>query len=126
MKMQTSFLLSALMLSSSAMAADSSDTLTVGDLQQICTGQSAESKAACHFYILGVTQGVTMGISIADGKTNGGRPCIPDNIPADALELTVKSQIGADLMVFPEDKKLDAAGMVGAVLIKRFECNKTR
>ena len=108
------------------MAADGSSTMTVGSLQKICTGQSAESKAACHFYILGVTEGVTMGMSIADGKTNGGRPCIPDDIPADALEITVKSQIGADLMVFPEDKKLDAAGMVGAVLIKRFECNKTR
>ncbi len=29
--------------------------MTVGDLQMICGGTDAESRAACRFYILGVT-----------------------------------------------------------------------
>jgi hypothetical protein len=37
------------------------DTMTVGDLQQICTDASAESKSACKFYILGVAQGIRLG-----------------------------------------------------------------
>jgi hypothetical protein len=48
--------------------------MTAGDLQQICIGSSAESKAACRFYVLGITQGISMGMSIADGKTQGGLP----------------------------------------------------
>jgi hypothetical protein len=46
--------------------------MTAGDLQQICIGSSAESKAACRFYLLGITQGISMGMGIADGKTQKG------------------------------------------------------
>jgi hypothetical protein len=38
--------------------------MTGADLQEICTDPSAAGKAACRFYILGVTQGVSMGMSI--------------------------------------------------------------
>ena len=57
---------------SSARGADSGSAMTAGDLQDICTASSDESKAACRFYILGITQGVSLGMSIADGKTKGG------------------------------------------------------
>lgn len=100
--------------------------MTGGDLQEICTSQSTESKAACHFYILGITQGVSLGMGIADGKTNGGRPCIPDNMSGSALELAVKMKLGQDLMVYPKDKKLDAAGMIGAILVNTFPCRRVR
>jgi hypothetical protein len=126
MKFLTGLVFFALALGSSAMAADSSSAMTGGDLQQICTGQSAESKAACRFYILGITQGVTMGMSIADGKTNGGRPCIPEDVSGSDLELDVKIKLGQDLMVYPEDKKLDASGIISAILIKTFTCQKAR
>jgi hypothetical protein len=46
--------------------------MTAGDLQQICIDSSAESKAGCRFYLLGITQGISMGMVIADGKTQGG------------------------------------------------------
>lgn len=32
--------------------------MTTGDLHQICTAPDDESKAACRFYVLGVTQGI--------------------------------------------------------------------
>jgi hypothetical protein len=35
--------------------------MTVGDLQMMCSGTDAESKAACPFDILGVTEGVGLG-----------------------------------------------------------------
>ena len=98
--------------------------MTAGDLQEICIGSNAESKAACRFYLLGITQGVSMGMSIADGKTQGGRPCIPENLSAAAIEFAVKMKMGQDLMVFPDDRKLDASGVVGAILVSTFPCRK--
>jgi hypothetical protein len=98
--------------------------MTAQDLQQTCTGSSAESKAACRFYLLGITQGISMGMNIADGKTQGGRPCIPDNLSASGIELAVKMKLGSDLMVFPDDRKLDASGVVGAILVSTFPCRK--
>lgn len=98
--------------------------MTAGDLQEICIGSSAESKAACRFYLLGITQGISMGMSIADGKTQGGRPCIPDDLSASAIELAVKMKMGSDLMVYPDDRKLDASGLVGAILASTFPCRK--
>jgi Rap1a immunity proteins len=98
--------------------------MTAGDLQEICIGSSAESKASCGFYLLGITQGISMGMSIADGKTQGGRPCVPENLSVSAIELAVKMKMGQDLMVFPDDRKLDASGFVGAILVSTFPCRK--
>ena len=98
--------------------------MTAGDLEQICIGSSAESKAACRYYLLGITQGISMGMSIADKKTQGGRPCVPDDLSSSAIELAVKMKLGQDLMVFPDDRKLDASGVVGAILVSTFPCGE--
>jgi hypothetical protein len=71
-----------------------SEAMTGADLQEICTGSTAENKAACRFYVLGIAQGIEAGMAIADGKTKGGRPCVPDNVPGSALELAVKMHLG--------------------------------
>lgn len=124
MKTVAGLLLCTLAIGSSdvAVAEDGRSVMTAGDLQEICTGSSAESNAACRFYILGVTQGVGMGMSIADGKTKGGRPCIPEDASGSALDLAVKMKLGQNLMVYPEDKKLDATGLIGAILVHTFPC----
>ena len=82
-------------------ASDDEKAMTAGDLQEICIGSSPEAKAACRFYLLGITQGLSMGMSIADGKTDGRRPCIPENLSDSAIELAVKMKMGQDLMVIP-------------------------
>ena len=111
-------------------AASSTETderaMSAGDLQQACVAQDATSKTACRVYILGVTQGITVGMGMADGKVSGGRPCIPDNVSGGALELAVKMKLGADLTVYPADRELDAAGFIGAVMVKTFACSKPR
>lgn len=122
MKLLVTLLAFMLLRSGSAFAADSA--MTAGDLQQICLGSNAESKAACRFYILGITQGIDVGMNIADRKTQSGRPCVPENISGSALELAVKMKMGQVLMVFPDDRKLDASGFVGAAIIKSFPCQK--
>jgi hypothetical protein len=111
-------------MTQSKRAAAEDKAMTAGDLQQICIDSSAESKAGCRFYLLGITQGISMGMAIADGKAQGGRPCVPDNLSASAIELAVKMKLGEDLMVFPDDRKLDASGVVGAILVSTFPCGK--
>ena len=111
-------------MTQSKRAAAEDKAMTAGDLQQICIDSSAESKAACQFYLLGIKQGISMGMLIADGKTQGGRPCIPENLSASSIELAVKMKMGQDLMVFPDDRKLDASGLVAGTLVSTFPCRK--
>jgi hypothetical protein len=118
------FVLAAMMALNASASYAQDEAMTVGDLQTICTSTDTESKSACRFYILGVTQGIDMGMSMADGKTQGGRPCVPPNASSFALEFAVKRTLGEDLMLFPNDRKLDASGFVGAAIIKTFPCRK--
>lgn len=109
-----------------AAAPEQPRAMTAGDLAQICTAADDASKEGCRLYILGVTQGISLGMDIADGKSLGGRPCVPDNISGQALELAVKMKLGQDLMVFPADRDLEAAGIIGSVIVTTFPCKKQR
>src|SRR5271167_4004943 len=100
------------------------NAMTAGDLQQICLGSDAESKSACRFYILGIAQGIDLGMNIADGKAQSDRLCVPANTSGSVLELAVKMKMGQDLMIFPDDRKLEASGFVGAMLTATFPCRK--
>lgn len=100
--------------------------MTAGDLQQICSSKNTDVDAPCRFYIMGIVQGITIGLGMADGKVAVGRPCIPDNLQDSKLETLVKAKLGADLMVNPEDKGLPASSFVGAVIGTTFRCSKAQ
>ena len=104
----------------------SAKEMTAGDLQQICSSQNRDVDAPCRFYIMGIVQGITIGLGMADGKVAPGRPCIPDDLQDSKLETLVKAKLGADLMVNPGDKELPASSFVGAVIATSFQCNKAR
>jgi hypothetical protein len=113
----------ALLISTSAFASDG--VMTAGDLQQICLSSDVANKVACRFYIKGVTAGIEMGMLIADGKVEGvRRPCIPDNTSDQLIEMAVKGQLGQELMLFPDDQKLDASGVISANISSFFPCKK--
>jgi Rap1a immunity proteins len=96
--------------------------MTAGDLQELCTGSDHVSVNACRVYILGVTEGIAVGLRMAGGKSGGGRPCIPDNVSAQELEQTVKSRLDEDLTAHPANRTLDASRFIGAVLAHAFPC----
>lgn len=104
----------------------SAKEMTAGDLQQICSSQDRDVDAPCRFYIMGIVQGITIGLGMADGKVALGRPCIPDDLQDSKLETLVKAKLGANLMVNPGDKELPASSFVGAVIATTFQCNKSR
>ena len=96
--------------------------MTAGDLGQLCTGTDHVSRNACRIYILGVTQGITLGMSIADGKSAGGRPCVPAGLSAEALEKTVQKKLAE--MSSAAERDRDASRFIGAVLGSAFPCSK--
>ena len=120
-----SALLVVALLSSHAVNAQA-QAMTAGDLQALCVESDLGSKMACRFYILGMSQGIGLGMSMADGNTRGGRPCVPEGVSSSALELAVKMKMGQDLLVFPDDRKLDASGFIGAILVNTFPCQQKK
>jgi hypothetical protein len=100
--------------------------MTADDLQQLCTGTDHVSRNACRIYILGVTQGMAVGLKMADGKIAGGRPCVPANISAETLEQTLKRKLDEQLSRSPADKTLDASAFVGQVLQAAYPCKAGR
>ena len=105
-----------------AAAAGSSreQVMTAGDLQELCAGTDHVSRNVCRTYILGVTQGIAVGMNIADGKTRGGRPCVPENVSGERLEQTLTARLDKDLG--PANRKRDAADFIGAVLVRSYPC----
>ena len=73
-------------------SAEPEPAMTAEDLQQLCTGEDHVSRNACRIYILGVTQGIVVGVRMAGGSS-AGTPCVPPGTSADAtvvkVELTV-------------------------------------
>jgi Ssp1 endopeptidase immunity protein Rap1a len=97
--------------------------MTVDDLQQICTAPDNGNKRACQFCILGVTEGMSTAAGVLGDKT---RFCVPEGVSAAAMEFAVKKTIGEDLMFFPADRDLAAAGFVAAAILKAFPCHQSK
>lgn len=110
----------ALLLAGAALGAQ--EAMTADDLQQLCQGSDHVSRNACRIYILGITQGVRLGISMAQGKGATSRPCVPAGISAETLEQTVKRRLTKDLGARPGDGTHDAAGFIGNVLAESWPC----
>ena len=107
-----------------ASGAEPPAAMTVDDLQQLCTGQDHVSENACRIYILGVTQGIAVGLHLGEGGNTGARPCVPAGVSAEALEQTVKGRLTADLTAHPKDGEREASGFIASVLGRAFPCTK--
>ena len=111
-----------LLLAGPAAAGPETAVITAGDLQQLCLGTDTTSKNVCRVYILGVTQGITLGMNIGAGKLKGGRPCIPEALSGDALESSIKSKLGEHLARVPADRNLDASAFIATLMVARYPC----
>ena len=109
-------------LASPAHAAEAA--MTAGDLKELCAGSDHVSRNVCRIYILGVTEGIAQGLSIAGGK--GSRPCIPEGVSAEQLEATVKTRLGEELSHTPARGTSDAAAFLASTLAQAFPCGGSR
>jgi hypothetical protein len=105
-------------------AAAAPQVMSAGDLQQLCAGADHVSVNVCRVYILGVAQGIALGLNIADGKTKGARACLPDGVSAEQLEETLKQRLEKNLAVSPAHADQDAALVLASVLANTFPCPK--
>jgi hypothetical protein len=103
-------------------AAAPEPAMTADDLQQLCGGTDHVSRNACRIYILGVTQGIAVGLKMAGGTVTAAHPCVPADISAESLEERVKNKLDADLARSPGDKSLDASAFVAKVLLRAYPC----
>ena len=94
--------------------------MTAADLKELCAGSDHVSRNVCRIYILGVTEGIAQGLSIAGGK--GSRPCIPAGVSAEQLEETVKSRLGKELSLSPARGTADAAPFLASTLAEAYPC----
>jgi hypothetical protein len=115
-----------LLLAGPAAAGPETTVITAGDLQQLCLGTDTTSKNVCRVYILGVTQGIRLGMNIAAGKIKGGRPCIPEALSGDALEFSVKSRLGEHLARVPADRNLDASAFIATLMVAKYPCPQAK
>ena len=106
------------MLTMSARAGEAA--MTAGDLKELCSGSDHVSRNVCRVYILGVTEGIAQGLDIAAGK--GRKPCVPDGVPAEKLEQTIKARLEEDLARSPARATADAAVFLSSALAKAFPC----
>jgi hypothetical protein len=102
-------------------AASDQPAMTAADLAQLCTGTDHVSVNVCRTYILGVTQGIDVGVHLAGGHSGARRPCVPPGISAEELEKTVKQRLAT---LDAAAGARDAAGFIADVLLKSFPCAK--
>ena len=98
--------------------------MTAGELQQLCLASDTTSKNVCRVYILGVTQGMALGLEIADRKSTLGRPCVPATVSGDSLAESVKARIDRSLAASPGDRDTDAARFIAALASSVYPCHK--
>jgi len=98
--------------------------MTAGDLKELCAGSDHVSRNVCRIYILGVTEGIAQGLSIAGGK--GSKPCVPEGVSAEQLEETVKSRLGKELSLSPARGTVDAAPFLASTLAEAYPCPGSR
>jgi hypothetical protein len=98
--------------------------MTAGDLKELCAGSDHVSRNVCRTYILGVTEGIAQGLSIASGK--GSRACIPEGVSAEQLEETVKSRLDEALSRSPARGTSGAAAFLASTLAQAFPCSGSK
>lgn len=104
-----------------AAAAPAQPAMTAADLAQLCGGSDHVSVNACRIYMLGVTQGIALGMRMAGAKSRESRACVPPGISADELEATLKKRLAA---LDPDSGQRDAAGFIGAALAAAYPCRR--
>jgi len=120
MKTHLAALATAALLTSLPALAAEDNAITAGDLQQLCRGSDTTSKNVCRVFIVGVVQGIQLGLEIAD--RHGTRVCVPGTLSAEGLESAVKTQLDQTLAATPAAQEHAAASVISTIAVHAFPC----
>jgi hypothetical protein len=120
MKTPLAALATAALLTSLPATAAEDNAITAGDLQQLCRGSDTTSKNVCRVFIVGVVQGIQLGLEIAD--RHGTRVCVPSTLSAEGLESAVKTQLDQTLAATPAAQEHAAAAVISGIAAHAFPC----
>ena len=108
----------ALLLAS--VAAADENAISAGDLQQLCHGSDTTSKNVCRVFIVGVVQGIQLGLDMADRQA--ARACLPGSVSAAGLESAVKTQLDQKLQATPAAQEQSAASLISTIVVRTYPC----
>jgi hypothetical protein len=106
------------------------DQMTAGDLYSFCSARDEMQRTACRFYILGTFQGLALGSGSVVGNkgimTSRDHPdfCLADETSQTQIVAVFVKHMQAVAQVYPQDLKLPAVSVLGAVMVRSFPCPK--
>lgn len=112
----------AFLLASVAATAADDNAITAGDLQQLCHGSDTTSKNVCRVFIVGVVQGIQLGLDMADRQA--ARACLPGTMSAAGLESAVKTQLDQKLQATPAAQEQSAASLISTIVVRTYPCKQ--
>jgi hypothetical protein len=93
--------------------------MTAGDLYNLCVSTDRNARNACTKYILGVVHGLSLAATRLEDRTVF---CMPDVIVESRLVDIFVRAARADLAADPQDRKVPAISLVGAIMVNSFPC----
>ena len=94
--------------------------MKLSDLKDICSTKIVRARVL-RFYILGVTEGASVGAGVANDHSHF---CIPEGVSSRDMVVAVKKAMTKDLASFPQDKDMPAVSFVGAAMTEAYPCEK--
>ena len=110
-----------LMACALAVPAASAVELSAGELRTYCASPDSELRRRCSFYILGVSEGLSLGVGLAKDSTI---VCMPPNMSEAQLVATFQRTADALAIAYPSDMQASAASIVSAALRHEYPCGK--
>ena len=96
------------------------DVMTAGDLQGLCHASDTTSRNVCRVYLLGVTEGIALGIDIGHGQ--GAPACLPAGVSGDDLQARLRERLDADLSQTADAAQAPAARVIARLMAKAYPC----
>ncbi|MBV8784887.1 MAG: hypothetical protein JOZ67_11925 [Gammaproteobacteria bacterium] len=96
------------------------DVMSAADLRDICHSSDTTSRNVCRVYLLGVTEGITLGIEI--GRGHGAPACLPEAVSGDALQAKLRERLDAHLERSPGDAQEPAARLIAHLMARAYPC----
>lgn len=117
-----SLLAGSLLLSASLAAAPlrAADVMSAADLQEICHSSDTTSRNVCRVYLLGVSEGLALGIEIGHG--HGAPVCLAEGVSGEALQERLREHLDAHLARSPGDGAEPAARLIAHLMARAYPC----